>query len=157
MSVLINQINIMLSSKLTDTVGLSAVEGEIAQAISNALTTVACDALYVVTEDISGTENAIDLVGALTNPLGITVQFAKIMAIFFRNNAAANGMSIGGNANSVELCVDKASDKIAVAKDSYILYINENGITVTGGSTDILQINGTAGDEYDLIVIGKAV
>ena len=57
---LLNQINIILSSKLTGTVGLSEIEAVVAQTVANALTTVACDALYAVTEDITGTENAID-------------------------------------------------------------------------------------------------
>ena len=157
MSTLLNQINIILSSKLTGSAGLSDVTAVVAETVSTTLVEVACDALYTVTEEITGTENALDLVGALTDPLGDVVQFAKVMAIFVRNNAVANGMSIGGNAASLELCADKASDKIALAHGAYFLLVDENGITVTSGSTDILQINGTAGDAYDIIVIGTAV
>ena len=157
MSTLLNQINIIISSKLTDSVGLSDVSAVVAETVSTALVEVDCDALYTVTEDITGTENALDLVGALTDPLGDVVQFAKVMAIFVRNNAVANSMSIGGNANSLELCADKASDKITLAYGAYLLMVDKNGIPVTAGSTDILQINGTAGDEYDIIVIGTAV
>lgn len=145
---LANQWKIILSSKLTDTEGLAAQKGTVAEDINNVLTTVATSLLYTTTGTISGGSNDIDLSSALEDPIGDTIVFAKVMAIFIRNNGA-NAMTIGGT-NNIPLFANTSP----LGKEAYFSHIDQNGITVTAGTGDLITIAGTNGDTYDIIVVG---
>ena len=150
---LTNNVQINLSSNLTGSVGLATLSASVSQSISSRLDTVACDSLFSVTGTISGGAVSYDLVGSLTDPLGDAVTFAKVMAVFFRNNGD-NAMTVGG-ANNVPIFAN-TSDLLNVAADAYNLYIDPTGVAVTGTNDDIITVTGTNDDTYDLIVIGSS-
>ena len=148
-----NNITISLSSTLTGTAGLVSSTVNVAQIITNALTTDACDLLYSITGTMTGTSDDYDLAGSLETPLGTAAVFAEVMMVFFRNNGAA-AMTIGG-ANNIPL-LNGTTDKINVAAGAYFLYLDQAGITVTAGTGDLITVTGTATQTYDLIVIGSS-
>ena len=107
----------------------------------------------------SATED-LDLAGgSLSNPVGQALTFATVKAILVRA-AAANGGNIvvGGDINDAPLFSD-ASDKIPVLPGGVFLWVAPaTGITITGGTGDILQIENTdAGSaSYDIVILGTS-
>ena len=148
-----NNITISLSSTLTGTAGLVSSTVNVAQIITNALTTDACDLLYSITGTMTGTSDDYDLAGSLETPLGTAAVFAEVMMVFFRNNGD-NAMTIGG-ANNIPI-LNGTTDEINVAPGAYFLYLDQAGITVTAGTGDLITVTGTATQTYDLIVIGSS-
>lgn len=149
-----NNIKININAELTDIQGLINQRASVAQSIANTLSTVACNLIYSATLTISGGSAQIDLAGgSLEDPFGNALTFAKLMALFVRNNGD-NAMTIGG-ANNVPI-LNGSTDKINLAADAYQLYIDENGITVTAGTGDLIIITGTNDDTLDILLIGAS-
>ncbi len=94
----VNQIKLNFTSKITDTVGLAAQQGVVAELFNNILETIPVDLLFSATGTISSGSNDIDLSGALEDPIGDPAVFAKVIAILIRNNGE-NAMTIGGTNN----------------------------------------------------------
>ena len=149
-----NKIQLVIQSILSGgTVGLSAISSSIAENIQSPFTTVACDSVFSVSGTIAGGTDDYDLAGSLTNPLGQAVTFAKVMAVFVRNNGS-NVMKVGG-ANNIPM-FDAVGDEISLAANAYFLYVDQTGITVTGATGDLITVTGTNDDTYDIIVIGSS-
>ena len=149
---LVNKIDTNIISKLTKTVGLSAVVSNITNRQANTLTTVATDTVYTDTLTIAGGVFSIDLNGTLADPLGDAIVFDKVMLVYIFNNGA-NAMTVGG-ANNIPML--GSGDVLNLAADAYFQYIDQNGITVTAGTGDLILVSGTNGDTFDIVVIGAA-
>ena len=149
---LTNKIQTDIISILTKTVGLSAVVSDITNRQSNTLTTVATDTVYTATRTIAGGAINIDLNGTLADPLGDAIVFDKVMLVYIFNNGP-NAMTVGG-ANNIPML--GSGDVLNLAADAYFPYIDQNGITVTAGTGDLITVSGTNGDTFDIVVIGAA-
>ena len=147
-----NKIDTNIVSKLTKTVGLSAVVSNISNRQSTPLTTVATDTVYTATRTIAGGAISIDLNGTLDDPLGDAIVFDKVMLVYIFNNGP-NAMTVGG-ANNIPML--GSGDVLNLAADAYFQYIDETGITVTAGTGDLILVSGTNGDTFDIVVIGAA-
>lgn len=154
---LATQIKAQVSSIVTDSEGMVQKKGTISVQLSNTLETVATDLNFTVTGTISSSTFEIDLSAALEDPIGDPAIFTKVMMILIRNNGT-NPMTVGG-ANNIPLFAD-ASDRLNLAgsasgeKNPYVLYVDENGITVTAGTGDKITITGTDGDTVDIAIVG---
>jgi hypothetical protein len=109
----------------------------------------------------SASEN-LDLAGSLTGPLGTTLTFARIKAVYVK--AAST------NTNDVQVTRDgsagvplflAASDGIAVKPGGLFLWVAPNaaGIAVTATTGDLLVVTNSAGSTevvYDIVVIGAS-
>ena len=150
---LTNKITIDIRSELTGDVGLSGLNALVNQKPTTDLTAVATDAIFTVTGTITDLSNDYDLAGALTDPLGNVVTFAKVMAVFVINNDAVTSLTVGG-ANNIPML--GSGDVMNVGPGAYFQYIDETGITVTGGTGDLITISGTNDDTFDLVIIGSS-
>jgi hypothetical protein len=150
---LTNKLEIKIRSTLTGDVGLSSVSSVIDVKQSTDLTTVATDAIFTVTGTITGGANSYDLAGSLTDPLGNAVTFAKVMSVYVINNSETDSLTVGG-ANNIPML--GSGDVMNVALGAYFQYIDETGITVTGGTGDLITITGTDGETFDLVIVGSS-
>lgn len=107
----------------------------------------------------SGTED-LDFAGGVTDALGNTVTMAKIKAVFVK---AAPGNTNNVNvtrpaSNGVPLFL-AAGDGISVKPGAGWMLIDDNGITVTASTGDLLTITNSGGTTpvtYDIVVIGTS-
>lgn len=150
---LTNTIDTKIRSTLTGSVGLSDITSQVNNAKKTTLTTVATDSIFTVTGTIAGGAVSYDLAGSLVDPIGNAVTFAKVMCVFVINNDAVTDMTVGG-ANNIPMIA--AGGAINIAAGSYFQYVDDNGITVTAGTGDLITISGTNDDTFDLIVIGSS-
>ena len=145
-----NKINTDIQSKLTSTVGLSAVTSNITNKQTATLATT--DTVYTATRTIAGGAVSIDLNGTLVDPVGTAITYATVMLVFIINNGVA-AMTVGG-ANNIPML--GASDVMNLAAGDYFQYISIAGITVTAGTGDLITVSGTNDDTFDIVVIGVA-
>lgn len=107
----------------------------------------------------SGSEN-LDLAGGLTNAFGTTITFTKIKVLAVRarstNNAANNVNVARGSSNGVPVFL-AASDGVPLQPGAIFLFVDPTGVTVTGGTGDILTVTNSAGTnsvDYDIVIVG---
>lgn len=101
-----------------------------------------------------------DLAGALEDPLGQVVVFAKVYAIaLYAESTNTNSVVLGGAAaNAFTGPFADATDKLNVAPGGSVLLVNPAGWTVTAGTGDLLKVANSAGGtsvSYRLTVIGS--
>jgi hypothetical protein len=126
------------------------------------------DRIYYARRSVtSGVPDEIDLAGALTNPLGTTVTFAKIklMVVANRSTTAANILEVGGDAAAVAAMFGAAPDTIKVAPGStsnpvgFLALASPSlaGYAVTGTTADIIEFKAAAGTiSYDVLIVGTS-
>lgn len=104
----------------------------------------------------------LDLAGVLADPLGTTLTFAKIKAIFIKAAAAnPSKLIVGGDANGLAGLFGNVNDVVNVPAGGLELLcaFPGTGITVTAATGDILQVaaDSTAGTySYDIIILGTS-
>ena len=98
-----------------------------------------------------------DLAGGITNVFGQTITMVGVIAVFLKNSGAA-AMTMGNHANAVQLFFGATTHTAIVQPGQFLFVTNDNATDwpVTAGTGDTLQIAGTNGDSYDLIVIGRS-
>lgn len=122
------------------------------------------DRLFTGARTIAASANDdIDLAGALADPFGATLTFAKVCAIFIRAAATnANDLVVGGHPTAAFMGpFADASDKIILKPGAMYLQADATaaGWAVTAATADTLRIaNGGAGSvvKYDLVIIGRS-
>ena len=103
-----------------------------------------------------GGVNIIDLYGSREDNLGNASLFSKVGLFFLKNNsplATGSKMVLGGHAQNIGFLA--ASDNITLFPQDVNLYAGTSGVSMSAGVDDIVQITGTAGDQFQLIVFGK--
>jgi hypothetical protein len=145
-----NKITTDIVSKLTKTVGLSAVVSNISNKQTATLST--SDTVYTATRTIAGGVVSIDLSGTLDDPLGDAITFATVELVYIYNNGD-DPMTVGG-ANNIPML--GSGDVLNLVKDAYFQYVDPAGIAVTAGTGDLILVSGTNGDTFDIVVIGTA-
>jgi hypothetical protein len=132
-------------------------------ALANGTGSSQADLLFADQRTIAASDNEdLDLAGSLTDPLGSTLTFAAVKAIYIK--AAA------GNTNDVQVSPASsngflgpfadASDQIDLPPGgALLLTAPADGWTVTGGTGDLLNVaNSGAGTSvtYDIVVVGTS-
>ncbi|WP_327587039.1 hypothetical protein OHA25_08510 [Nonomuraea sp. NBC_00507] len=112
----------------------------------------------------SGSES-LDLAGGLTDPLGVSLTFARIKLLLIRAAAAnVNNVVVGGAVtNAFATFVADPTDKFVVRPGTTLLLATSDvdaiGYTVTAGTGDLLQVaNSGPGTPvtYDIVLIGAS-
>lgn len=109
----------------------------------------------------SATEN-LDLAGTLADPLGVTVTFAKVKAIYVRAAAAnTNNVCVGGAASNAFVGPFADATDVVCVRPGGVLLVTApaGGWTVTASTGDLLKVaNSGAGTgvTYDVIIIGTS-
>jgi len=104
----------------------------------------------------AGGTMTIDLYGSREDNLGNASLFSKILMCFVKNNstiAAGGMMKVGNHAQNLDYM--SAGSLIRLHPQAAYLYFGTSGHSISAGVDDIVQITGTAGDEFQLIVFGK--
>ena len=140
-----NNIRLAVSSTLTGTVGNASVTATIREAVTSTLS--GTDALFTASGDQTGTEDVYDLADAtVSDPLGDSVTFASVGLVYFRNRSE-NVIVLGGGTDDIAPLATGES----VPAGGVVI---RNATYTVGVGADQITVNGTAGDAYDLIVIG---
>lgn len=109
----------------------------------------------------SSTEN-LDLAGGLTDPLGATLTFVTVKAIYVSASSAnTNNVVVGGAGSNTLLGIfSDATDKIIVKPGGVFMWVAPaTGATVTTLTGDILLVaNSSSGTSvtYDIVIIGTS-
>ena len=109
----------------------------------------------------SSTEN-LDLAGGLVDPLGATLTFVTVKAIYVKASSAnTNNVVVGGAGSNTLLGIfSDATDKILVKPGGVFMWVAPaTGATVTTLTGDILLVaNSSSGTSvtYDIVIIGTS-
>lgn len=110
----------------------------------------------------ASTTEDLDLAGGLTSPIGETLTFVEITAIYIKA-ASTNGGNIvvGGDASAAFVGpFADSSDKVNIpAGESFLVTNMATGWTVTATTADLLQIENDdsgAAANYDIVLIGRS-
>lgn len=110
----------------------------------------------------SGTEN-LDLAGVLADPLGATLTFGHVKAIYIHAAAAnTNDVCVGGAASNGFVGPFADATDIACVKPGGALLITAPagaGWAVTASTGDLLKVansGGTTGVTYDVVIVGTS-
>ncbi len=108
----------------------------------------------------SGVPNDHDLAGSLTSELdGTTITMVTVTEIWIENKSTTTGeqLQIGGDANAVPI-FGAAADYIIVGPGGCFLWKDPiDGITVTAGTGDILQVDASTGTiSYNIRIVGQS-
>lgn len=121
------------------------------------------DLIFMDTRTISAssTEN-LDLAGGLVDPLGATLTFVTVKAIYVKASSAnTNNVVVGGAGSNTLLGIfSDATDKILVKPGGVFMWVAPaTGATVTTLTGDILLVaNSSSGTSvtYDIVIIGTS-
>lgn len=121
------------------------------------------DLIFMDTRTLSAssTEN-LDLAGGLVDPLGATLTFVTIKAIYVKASSAnTNNVVVGGAGSNTLLGIfSDATDKILVKPGGVFMWVAPaTGATVTTLTGDILLVaNSSSGTSvtYDIVIIGTS-
>lgn len=108
----------------------------------------------------SGTED-LDLAGSLTGPLGTTLTFARVKALYVKAAAAnTNDVQISRAAAGIPL-FGATGDLIPVKPGGVFLWVAPNaaGVAVTATTADTITVTNSAGSTpvtYDIVIIGAS-
>lgn len=115
--------------------------------------------LFTDTRTIGASPDDLDLYGGLTNAFGTTINFAVLKGIVIVAAADNSGnITIGGDGSAALVnWVGDATDTIVVKPGGVFALVDPSaaGYAVTDSSADVLQINGTQDDVYDIILFGE--
>lgn len=110
----------------------------------------------------AATSELLDLAGVLADPLGTTLTFAKIKLVVFLNEDGTDGedFTVGPDATNgwgATGWVTDASDRIRVNAGGLHIWYDPNGIAVTGGSVDEIQVTTLVGAvTYRVLIVGTS-
>lgn len=123
--------------------------------------------LYSAVRTFASANDDLDLAGGITDNQGQTLTFARVIAVMVRNRSTSNGITVGGSPSNAWTAMLGSGSTIALAAapggtststgTSALLLFNPSaaGWAVTSGTGDIFRISGTAGQSYDLVILGS--
>lgn len=119
------------------------------------------DKVYQDELTVSTSPTDLDLAGGsnVKDPASQADQtFTRLHAVIVHNSDAANDVTVGGDANSVPI-FDATADSVTLAPGETFIWTAKtgtDGVTVTAGTGDILQIAGSASDtQCEVTLIGR--
>ncbi len=96
-----------------------------------------------------------------------TVQFDKVKLVFIRNTSATDSITIGGGSTGAGAADAFAgtgypfvadNDTADVSAGGGWVWFDVDGVQVTNGATDILNVHGnTSNQTYEIVIVGEAV
>lgn len=136
---------------------IQTLQVEAADVYSNGTGDSQVNRVFADQRTLAATAEDLDLSGGLTDAFGNTITLAKLRGLIIENTATATGANllVGGDANSIPI-FGAAADYIKIPPGGFFAWSGPvDGITVTAGTGDILQIDaGAATITYNIWVIG---
>ncbi len=108
---------------------------------------------------ITGAGNEYDLSGSLTDDLGDTVIFKEVHCVHFRNTStldSGSNMTLGSATTHIPIFKTN-TDSMTIKPQASFTILDDTGIAVTATTADTINIWGTTGDAYELVVIGRRI
>lgn len=134
-AVLTDSINTLESLTFSETSGALGVEGQ-----------------WNDYRTLGGSADSLDLAGGVTNRLGSTKTFIKLKLIDIKADSTnAANITVGGGSNAVITALPALTPGAHVT----IAWPDAAGLTVTAGTGDLLQVSGTSGDKYTVVIGGE--
>jgi len=131
-----------INSTVTGTVGLSAIQSSISA--TERETAATSDAIFTETFSLVGvTAKAYDLLGSLTDPLGVAVTFDTVEALYIKNNSLTD-IKVGA-ANNVPFFAS-TSDIVYIKPGGYLYLYGSYQTTAGTGDLITLQSATAAAD-----------
>lgn len=105
-----------------------------------------------------GGNDDLDLAGGLTDvQTGAAVTFISIISIIVSNRSSTNTITIGGGTNAVSTMLGATSALTLRPGGAVAIHAPDaTGYAITAATADILRIAGTAGQSYDIAIVGRA-
>ena len=152
-----------LSSALDLVTAVSPLELAVRQDLASGTGAAQADMQWSDTRTLaaSATED-IDLAGSLTGPLGSTLTFARVKAVFVRASTAnTNAVQVTRPASNGAPLFMAAGDGISLAAGEWFIWVSPTaaGKAVTAATGDLITLTNSAGSTgvtYDIIVIGAS-
>jgi hypothetical protein len=101
---------------------------------------------------LGGAADSLDLAGGVTNRLGSTKTFIKLKSLGIKAASTNVGnLTVGGGSNAVI----SALPAMTPGAHYELVWPDAAGLAVTASTADILQVSGTSGDKYEIVVAGE--
>ena len=116
------------------------------------------DEMYHEERTIGASPDDLDLAGGLSNALGQTITFVEIVSVMIEHLSGTGTITVGNAAaNAAVLWFGAAAHTEKVEAGGFVLRHSpaDGKWVVTPATGDILRINGTNGDKYRIIIIGR--
>ena len=112
--------------------------------------------MFHVNGTIAGGANDYDVRGGIVDALGQTVTMVEVCLIALKNNGVAN-MIIGNDAAAFVAFFGAAAHTVTVAPGGFFMIwnLNDPAWVPVAGTGDVLQVAGTNGDTFHLIIGGR--
>jgi len=140
-----------------------------AQAFASGSGAGQCDLCYMANRTVTtGATDSIDLNGALTDALGVTISTIHLVALFIENINSTGGaantttLTLGGGANPFVGFLGGTTPTIGPLQPGACLFLCSPAAaglgTVTAGTADILSIVNSAGasNTYQIGILGRS-
>lgn len=100
----------------------------------------------------------LDLAGVLTDALGQVITFVEVTTFFLFNRAGNADVVVGNAANAFPGWFGATTHTEAVPAGGWAFHHKpaDPAWAVTAGTGDIIGIAGTAGNTYDVVIIGRS-
>jgi hypothetical protein len=115
----------------------------------------AMNAVYARERTLSGAAEDLDLAGGLTDQYGGTITFVRVKSIYIKNTGNAN-IVVGGDGSSPWATLLNSTGTLTLPPGAFFSAGTQDatGWTVTASSGDLLQVAGTSGQTYEIIIGG---
>jgi len=115
---------------------------------------LAANKIYQTTRSLSSGSDSIDLSGALTDSYGSSAVFARVKALYIKNNGTAV-MTFGAGSNPWATLLN-STGTIKIPPGGFLIVATPDatGWTVTAGTGDLLNVTGTGSESYEIAVLG---
>ncbi len=108
---------------------------------------------------ITGAGDEYDLSGSLEDDLGDVVIFKEVHLVHFRNTStldSGSNMTLGSATTHIPLFKTSA-DSITIKPQASFTILDDTGIAVTATTADTINVWGTTGDAYELVIVGRRI
>lgn len=132
---------------------------EYVRSMTSGTETLKADIVWSDTRTLATTTEDLDIRGtALTGAFGQAIAIAELVGIYIRNKSTSGTLTVGGDGSApITGLFSDPGDKIVIGPLGVFFWLRpDDGISVTAGSTDVLQIQSSASVTYDIMLIGRS-
>jgi hypothetical protein len=111
--------------------------------------------LFQATRTFSGTTDTLSLSSGLSDAYGSAVVLVRVKAVFFLNNGTST-IVIGGGTGAMSSWLS-ATGTLTIPAGGFVgsATPDATGWVVTSGTADKIQVTGTSGQTYQVVVLGS--
>lgn len=138
---------------------VDALREVFSQALAVGTSSDQIDEMYHAERTIGGAPDDLDLAGGLTDALGQVITFAEIVAVLIVHSGGTADITIGNAAaNGATLWFGALTHTEVLEAEGWTFHMapNDGAWPITAGTADILRVNGTNGDTYKIVILGRS-